>query len=542
LVYTKPMHQEISIPLAKFKRWLVVVLVIILFGVAFNLTVNWDRGHSWHPDERMIIMTGLKLEWLFPWETAFYQVDSVFNPKFFAYGSLPIYLVTLAKYLITPSYYDLLIPLRWLGFIYLVVLAFLVKRLAGLIFNSHQVGLTAFVITFLTFFIWQNAHFYTVDLPLTVWLTLVIYRLSLWMAGDHSRSNIIWLAFGLAAGLATKFSMVIILPVVFVILNLGQESVKQKSINLLKVGLLSLVLVFVFQPYGLLDFTEYKRQIVAQLAMSKSAYTFPYTLQYVGTLPYLYPLQQIILWGLGPFLSLLALWGMFCGYKHRIRPAFFILTGFSLLYFLITGYSAVKFMRYYLPVYPLLIILAGAGLVSLFRTYPKWLGLGLFVLMAGWWAGFAGVQLKTPTRLQAAVWLDNRYPRIKVIGVEHWDDRLPTKKPFQEIEFPMYDPEVDNIWRDRKQRLIDKNLKKLDAYVIASPRLFKPIRRLSDKYPVAAGFYHRLFNRQTSLTQVYTFENHPRFLGLTINDTLADESFYVYDHPPVKIFVKPGVR
>ena len=48
-----------------------------------------------------------------------------------------------------------------------------------------------------------------------------------------------------------------------------------------------------------------------QRQMTYDAFTFPYTLQYVGKIPYLYELKNIFLWGQGPILASLSFIGVF---------------------------------------------------------------------------------------------------------------------------------------------------------------------------------------------------------------------------------------
>ena len=532
------------------KTKLINILIIVFFAFFFTTTINWDHNYSWHPDERMIIMTGLKLKPLLPWEKGFFSPNSPFNPKFFAYGSLPIYVVTLFKYLFTSDFYQITLHLRWLNFLVLIILGLIIQKLTFSFTHSSKTSLLAFWFTFTTFFLWQNAHFYTVDLSLTLWFTLTLYLLIRFWQTSSSAPYPFFVGLVLAAGLATKFTMILIFPLVFFIFILKpQTSLSAKPRSLIITFISFLIFFFLFQPYAFIDFITYKNQLLAQIKMSRSAYTFPYTLQYVNTPAYIYPLKQIILWGIGPFLSFLALLGVFFALpkfveKSFFKPPFLIFTAFNLFYFAILGKSAVKFMRYYLPLYPLLIILSALGIFYL--SQQKYQGrvasITFFLVSTLFFTSFAVIHLKTPTRLQAARWLDAQYPIIKTIGVEHWDDRLPTRQPFKSIEFPMYNFERTLPTQTAKRRLINHNLFQIDAYVIASPRLYKPLLKLAHQYPVAAAFYTDLFNLRTPFEFKHSFTNYPKFLFWTINDSSADESFYVYDHPPVFIFTKKSTK
>ena len=49
-------------------------------------------------------------------------------------------------------------------------------------------------------------------------------------------------------------------------------------------------------------------------------------------------------------------------------------------------------------------------------------------------------------------------------------------------------------------------------------------------------FYRELFAGRLGFEQVASFSSQPRLLGITLDDLDAEEAFWVYDHPPVKIF------
>jgi hypothetical protein len=55
--------------------------------------------------------------------------------------------------------------------------------------------------------------------------------------------------------------------------------------------------------------TRFLRDVRDQTRMNSDAYVFPYTLQYVTTKPYIYHIEQIFRWGLGPFIGILTIIG-----------------------------------------------------------------------------------------------------------------------------------------------------------------------------------------------------------------------------------------
>ena len=78
-------------------RWRPLALIFLGFlGFALRIYgLNWDQGNSFHPDERQILFHVTVLSW--PTNVAQFldPVKSPLNPHFFAYGSLPMYLLAL---------------------------------------------------------------------------------------------------------------------------------------------------------------------------------------------------------------------------------------------------------------------------------------------------------------------------------------------------------------------------------------------------------------------------------------------------------------
>ncbi len=69
------------------RRTALATLAIVLLALAVRVVgLNWDQGHSFHPDERAITYAVQRL--------SFRPLQ--LNPQFFAYGSLPLYVTRVA--------------------------------------------------------------------------------------------------------------------------------------------------------------------------------------------------------------------------------------------------------------------------------------------------------------------------------------------------------------------------------------------------------------------------------------------------------------
>jgi len=542
------------------------LLLILLFGFILRLYgINWDNGLHLHPDERMIIMVADRI-----------QFFNNLNPEFFNYGSLPIYLLKGIAQLIdiffssnVATYQGMLYLGRFLSILFDLGTIFLINKISFLLFSTssnnnednklraksrslyNNIGLSASLFYAISFFPIQNAHFYTVDTLFTFLSTLLVYALLHYWKRPSSK-YLLFMSIAFAALFATKFTAIIFLPIILLVLYLK----KGFSSIIYHLGS-SILFVFLFMPYAFLDFSKFWADTSTQLAMSKNPYVFPYTLQYVGTTPYIYYLKNIFLWGLGPIISVLSFIGlisfssvMLNSFQHLIRSrnkigmtlkCHFLFFIFYILYFLIIGFSAVKFMRYMLPMYPFFTILAGYGLSHVFAIPAKGTSdvpkagiqsKHIFLLLSLLWTLlFLNIYSQPNTRITATEWILKNIPAGSTLAVEHWDDRLPIygSEKYYINELQLYNLPDDAF----KWSRINEQLQKSNYMIIASNRLYVPLQKLA-KYPMTGAYYRRLFKEQLGFKKIAEFSNHPLF----IDDQSADESFTVYDHPKIMIFKK----
>jgi len=313
--------------------------------------------------------------------------------------------------------------------------------------------------------------------------------------------------------------------------------------------------------------TRFLRDVRDQTRMNSDAYVFPYTLQYVTTKPYMYHVEQIYRWGLGPFIGLFTSIGGIFFALHLIisikkkqidfKSSSSMVLGFCVfiafgLYFLIIGRSAVKFMRYMLPLYPMLAILAGYGLselvhrsfirshtVSLMMIYKAVTALLLIGALL-WSLAFLNIYTKRHTRIAATDWILQNIPPGKTLAVEHWDDRVPVRygEQYKYQEMTIYElPDNEAKWE-----VLTQKISQSDYIILASNRLYTPLPKLADCtkykvcYPLATKYYEKLFNGSLGFQKIKEFTAYPQLGSWTIKDDDADESFTVYEHPKILIY------
>ncbi|MDD3531715.1 MAG: glycosyltransferase family 39 protein [Candidatus Shapirobacteria bacterium] len=542
-------------------RYSPLFLIIIFGAVAIRLFgINWDQGYYLHPDERMIFFVAHRLDW--PKDLAeFFQKQSPLNPKFFAYGSWPIYLLrgafSLAG-LFNPNlatYSKSYLVGRILSVTFELGIIIFLMKLGAQMANKKAALWSGFFYT-LTILPVQLAHFYTVDTPLTFFIIGAIF-FSCRFIDQPKKKFLIWSGVFFGMALASKiaalpFGLVALGASLLAYQPIGKIAWRKIIISLFAFGGTA-VLVFVFlSPYALIDADTFIKQVKEQQVMTKDPFVFPYTLQYVNTPPYWYQLKNYFLWGAGPFLAGAACfsWLLLADRMLRKRKTqanqnkkIALLLGISLIYFLIVGRFSVKFMRYLLPLYPLMALLTGL-FFSKQKPWTRWL---VSLPSMIWLLAFLSIYAKPHSRIEASSWINQSIPAGSTIAIEHWDDHLPLfgQENYQFQVLELYQPESFAKWEK-----IDQQLERADYLIIASHRLYQPLSRLTDCarlpanrcYSETAQHYQKLFSDQLPFQKVAEFYPQPEIkIGsktILINDFGADESFIVYDHPPITIFKK----
>lgn len=574
----------------KFNYFLIIILLLGGFLRLYGL--NWDQGNHLHPDERAIMMFSLPLNFPSSFLELFFP-SSPLNTHFFAYGTLPQYLLKIVGSIMGnfyppfASYEQINLVGRFMSGLFDIGTIFLIYALGKKLF-LQKVGLIGAFFYSISVFPIQTAHFFAVDTMLTFFIFSTIYSIILFYEKPTiKKALLVGLLFG--ASLATKTSALLIIVSVEVALVSDflliffknphkpkfwflhtPKFAKSLFIDGAIIVLVTIASFIAFEPYAILDFQNFYRQTLEQSRMTHDAFTFPYTLQYVGKIPYFYELRNIFLWGQGPILATLS----FLGFVHTMYIILkknkekkwaqeFILIVFFLSYFIVVGKFAVGWMRYMLPLYPLLSLFAALFALKFYKRLLPYFNyqfqilnfkfqIGLLVILVFicsilvWPLSFIQIYTQPNTRNLASQWIYKNIPQGAKIAREHWDDGLPIggNVNYDITELPIYDFGNPDI-KTKIYNTIDQS----NYIIIASNRLHSPLQRIAkncknwkislERCPNNANiYYQRLFNGSLGYKKVAEFENPPKipFLNIPINDQSADESFTVYDHPKVMIF------
>ncbi|MBI2965781.1 MAG: glycosyltransferase family 39 protein [Chloroflexi bacterium] len=570
---------------------------ILLLALGLRLYgVDWDQGGLFHPDERAILMRVFDLRAPGPSDAGslFDAERSPWNPHWFNYGSLPLYLLKTVQIAASPftdlTLFDLRIPGRVISALADTTVVALVF-LAGRSWYGTRTGLLAALFAALAVIGIQLSHFYAVDTLLTLLSFAAVFFM---VRVAHRGRSLDAFAAGLLVGLAiaTKFSAVVLgVPAlaafaVYAFTAPGHaiepadasETSRQRRKaalrGLLLASVAGMVALLLTQPYMLLDFRTFVANTVEQSQMVRRAIDYPYTRQYIDTPKVWYQAWQLGTWGLGPVLGAVTWAGLLSAavYAWRTRgKTELVLFAWIVPYLAITLWFDVKFMRYMLPVVPFM-LLFGARLVwwaidgaRRLRPGARWLAPVLLVLLlaptAHYALAYATVYSRPHPAQRAGDWLAANAPRQSLVLKEHWEEGVPGLGNYRLQELEMYNPDFGE-----KVDRIARQLATADYLVLYSNRLYSTISRLPERYPISRAYYEALFSGNLGYEVVYSAESIPGLAGIGYRDDYfgrgglgepvgyegedrhaietgfgwADESFTVYDHPRTLILKNTG--
>ena len=561
------------------------LLCILALAIALRLFgIDWDDGYLFHADERAVLTAVDKLA-LPPASDLGVLLDadeSPWNPGWFPYGSLPLYLLKGVQLGAAPFGGLDLVEMRLAGRAVSALadtLTVLAVYLLGLRLADRRVALLASLLTATAVLHIQLSHFAGVDTLLTLFVVLSI------LAAVRAAERRTWGASAMAGAavglaLATKASAAPLMLPLFLAhlppLNAGwREEWTGCAARLgMALGAAAAVLV-VGQPYMLLDWEVFRADIAEQSEMVRRIRDYPFTRQYADTMPYLYHVRQLAVFGLGLPLGLVAWAGLaFAGWwcVRRRSRAHLLALAWVAPYLLIVGSFETKFLRYMLPATPFL-LLFGAQMLTAAVDWARarrsaltpWARAAVVVVVGAtalYALAYAGMYSRPHPAVEAAAWVEaQELPSDTVVLREHWDDSIPYLGGYDVRELPLYNPDGP-----QKTDHLSRHLAEADYMVLYSSRLYGSIARLPDRYPVSSRYYSLLFGGDLGYELVHFEANHPSLPGLAlVNDTFsrpglptpaplaahrpafatinlghADDSFVVFDHPLVLVFRNTG--
>ncbi len=466
---------------ATHRLWaLLFLLTLFVAGWVRTYDLNWDQGTHLHPDERYLTMVAAALEPPETLEAYWNPALSTMNPTNqgyagYVYGTFPLFLTRIVggwvdaicktDVLLVPG--ETCIPGHFTGYggIHLVgralsTLADLLTLIA-LVALAYQlfdetVALLAGALYAFTVLPIQHSHYFVVDNFATLF---VIWTLALSVHAALTGRRWPLLLGGLTTGLAVA-SKISTWPTALIVAAGGVlhqrrtdgETTYELAIDLPSLlaligsGVLAAVVFRAAQPYAFsgpgffnvrlneswMESMRYIRRLVS------GEIDVPYGHQWASRAPILFPWRNMVVWGLGLPLGLIAWlgWGVFAWQTVRRRRWVRLLpwlwaTGF----FLYQGVQWVKSMRYLLPVYPVFVLFAAWVVVwgsrKLLDREPRsrwlrrlvtplgrilpWLALAVAAL---WATAFMQIYIRPFTRIAASRWIYEHVPTAATLHTE----------------------------------------------------------------------------------------------------------------------------
>ncbi len=435
----------------------ILLLAVLVIAASLRLTgLNWDEGTHLHPDERFLSMVETSIQIPASLGEYFNTDISPFNPHnvghgFFVYGTLPIFIVRyVGEWVGKTGYGEIHLVGRALSTTFDLI-SILLIYLIGTRLYRRRVALLASFFVALSVLLIQHAHFFVVDSIANAFILAGFYfAIRVLDEGEFYD----YLLFGLALGMsvaskinAAPLAGVVALAGLARICQATPEARKRElyrvSLYLIAAALVSLLMFRIVQPYAFSgpSFFDIKfnpkwlanlEEILNQNQGNSDA---PFVLQWANRLPVLHSLQNMLLWGMGLPLGVLAWAGWIWAVLELIRgvkirhllPVVWIGA-----YFLWQSISFTPAMRYQMPIYPPLALMAAwglwhawerAGLVrvkwrKLARVAVAVVGVGSILGTAFWALAFTSIYRETFTRVAASRWIYSHIPGVINLVVE----------------------------------------------------------------------------------------------------------------------------
>jgi YYY domain-containing protein len=420
----------------------------------------------------------------------FNTAESTLNPHnrgfaFFVYGTLPLFIVRLSAEITEQTDFGTLKLLaRQFSALADLGTIFLLYLIVAKLYNRRTALMAAAFSSFAVMQI-QQSHFFTTDLFVNLFAFLAIYfavgilvhergkkkeeemkeeldteetespvsnlqspiTISL---GNLARDRLSWLSigFGFAFGLAMAskvniFPLALLLPGAFTIRLIRDKAERERflatdhwklvTVYLIVGGIAAFLAFRIFQPYafnGLMPSQQWLSNIAEQRVQARGDADLPWNLQWARR-SHLYSFENLTIWGLGLPLGVLA-WAGFLYMGWRVLRGEWqhaLLWGWTAFYFFWQSMAFNPTMRYQLPVYPLLAMMAAWVVFELARplqspvsnrilrtTYyvirKLALPIGLLVLVttAAWAYAFHTIYVRDETRIAASRWIYQNVP------------------------------------------------------------------------------------------------------------------------------------
>lgn len=394
----------------KLNRFLInrqslLFLLILITGIGFALRVwglDFGLPNLSRPDENHV--AGAVILEIFQ---SFVKGEPTLNPKFFYYPSFYIYITLIVDTVYyfwgqatglfpdAQAFIDLykndwtsfLILQRWITAIFGTLTIPVVYLLGKNVLRSKWGGLLSALVLAVCYLHARDSHFGVTDITGTFWVTLTLYFVSAyWKTRQYKQCLFAAICAGVSASTKYPFGLVMlaVLAVEYFVhvSNTSKNSPLNKGqfiASFLKIIGTTFAVFFIISPYILIDFVTFKKHFLSQVNVHKSN---PAKMETGFT----YHLKFSLWHGMGFSALTASITSMFFAVRKH-QPLHWILAGFTVLFYLIIGFNHYLFVRYILPIVPVLCVYTAWLVIHaprIFNFKPRRLcslGLILFLLL-----------------------------------------------------------------------------------------------------------------------------------------------------------------
>jgi len=536
-----------------------IVFAVLIATLIYTRFVNigWGLPYPMHPDERNMAVAIQQLHCDFKFQIANFKVSDCFNPHFFAYGQLPLYIAyagirlfhTILGITGPPSFVEATVALRAISAMSSILLAFVLLKIIRLIYKPKQrhydiTMLRLFALTILIFqpYAIQFAHFGTTEsLLMLLYSIIVYYSLYILKTADYKLPTVLLgVVLGLAIG--TKSSSLL-----FFVVPTGVLLFKKKWKEVIVMFVLAIIFALVASPQSIIHWSEFKSSMEYESAVGLGAYKAFYTRQFENTTPVIFQLTHILPYALGLPIMIVGIGGLF--FLSWKQKEYNVLRIALLMVFLPSAFFYAKWTRFIAPAFPILTVLGVMWIFDLFNklhllTFRRLIVLFITLLLCLHGVAYVSVYTNPDVRYSASEWIHRNIPQGSLILSETANVvDIPIPPPtytkavpdYRVIPFNFYDLDT-NL---ELQKGLVTALGAADYIIIPSRRIFK--NHPSNMYPMVADYYDDLFSGRTGFTQIGEIASYPKIslFGKTVwewKDESAEETWTVFDHPVIRIY------
>ncbi len=526
-----------------------LLFISILFHF-FNL--NWGAPFYFHPDERNIASSVAQL-----------QFSAEMNPHFFAYGSLPIYIIYFTgvvwNYISSgdTSYH---VPFSQAIIISRIFSALFATALIPLIYilgeklHNKKTGIIA--AAFMTFSpgVIQFAHFGTFEMWLT-FFSAILFWCCIKITEYNSLRFFVYASFILGILFSIKITTLVLFPLPFITYGvhlLKKESVMKKTFRIFFLFLISACIISIIytatNPYVFIDTPAFKASMDYETSVGLNTLPVFYTQGFYDTIPVLYQLTHIFPFIINPLMTIVGGMGiiyfLFVLMKKR-NMQYFLLLSFFFILFLSQAFLFIKWTRNMIPTLPFLFLILAlayshAKKKYMFLKHALWIVILFGVNFLFAFSYFITAFVMPDTRLAAYAYATKIIPDNARILSEMYDLGItPFNTKYKTITlFNTYD--LDASSDEFNKQSWEKALVDSDYVILPSQRVLQTRIKNKNRFPIGNDIYLKLVENKSSFQKIYETPCNI-FCKITyLGDPIYryEQTTSVFDRPTVMIFKK----